>query len=149
MAAIPAGQVEGVTALAVTVIVGVATELPSAGAVMVMIPFDLEAKMYELSSIVRTIDFMVILLSLVFEVGRRYFDMLPPWTNHLRLGLPGKRFLGSGPNRSTTFNHQFCRYRIWLLSRGAYLRGRCNTEENHRNCDTKIGLVKTSIFVDF
>jgi hypothetical protein len=68
MAAIPAGQVGGVTALAVTV-TAVAIELPWAGAVIVMIPFEVEAKMCELSSIVRTIDFMVILLSLVFKIG--------------------------------------------------------------------------------
>src|SRR5215469_2575510 len=103
MAAMPAGQAEGVTALAVTV-TGVATELPLAGAVMVMIPFEVEAKMCELSSIVRTIDFMVVLLSLVFGVGRRYFDMLPPWTNRLCSGPFGKMVPWFWTNRSTTFN---------------------------------------------
>ena len=43
MAEIPAGHVGGVTALAVTV-TGVATELPSAGAVTVTIPFEVELK---------------------------------------------------------------------------------------------------------
>jgi len=47
MAAIPAGHVGGVTALAVTV-TGVATELPLAGAVTVTIPFDVEANSDEL-----------------------------------------------------------------------------------------------------
>ena len=73
MAAIPAGQVGGGTALAETVI-GVATELPLAGAVMVMIPFEVEANMGEASNIVRTKDFIVILLSLVFAFRRQYIE---------------------------------------------------------------------------
>ena len=43
MDAIPAGHVGGVTAFAVTV-TGVASVLPFAGAVMVMIPFEVEPK---------------------------------------------------------------------------------------------------------
>ena len=58
--AIPAGHVGGGTALAVTV-TGVATELPFAGAVIVTIPFEVEARAHEAhSKSAQTIDFMVV-----------------------------------------------------------------------------------------
>jgi len=46
-----------VTALAVTV-TGVATELPLAGAVMVTIPFEVEAKAGKLITSIKTMDFI-------------------------------------------------------------------------------------------
>jgi len=57
MAAIPAGQLGGVTALAVMV-TGVPTELPLAGEVTVIIPFEVEAAAYDVSSIIGTMSFM-------------------------------------------------------------------------------------------
>ena len=57
MLAIPAGQVGGATAFALTV-TGVATELPLAGAVIVTIPFEVEAKAGAVSRSIKTTDFI-------------------------------------------------------------------------------------------